>query len=143
MDWKTWLQQFDRWENATAAYSEEVLRSPLLLSPLGRMMTAAFQAKIGFDQALQHWWSFVGLPTRGEQERILHALNQLESRLYDLEERLAAGAHTQADGAQAASPAEGPVLRRSKEPPPARSRAASGARPTKRGKGRRGKAERP
>ena len=30
----------------------------------------------------------LGLPTRRDQERALHKLNQLESRLYDLEERL-------------------------------------------------------
>ena len=32
----------------------------------------------------------VGLPTRRDQERTLHKLNQLESRLYDLEEQLLA-----------------------------------------------------
>jgi len=38
--------------------------------------------------AVAAWWSSFGLPTRRDQERALHKLNQLESRLYDLEEQL-------------------------------------------------------
>lgn len=87
-DWKSLLKQFDRWENTTAAFSTEVLRSPLLLNPIGSAITQTFQAKSGLDRVLQQCWSALGLPTRTEQERVLHALNQLESRLYDLEEKL-------------------------------------------------------
>jgi hypothetical protein len=31
----------------------------------------------------------LGLPTKRDQERTLHALNELESKILDLEERLA------------------------------------------------------
>ena len=34
------------------------------------------------------WWGAMGLPTKKDQERALHAINELESRLLDLEERL-------------------------------------------------------
>ena len=37
---------------------------------------------------LDAWWSMWGLPTRRDHERTLHKLNQLESQLYDLQERL-------------------------------------------------------
>ena len=41
------------------------------------------------------WWSALGLPTKRDQERTLHALNQLESRLMDLEDKLEGGPWTQ------------------------------------------------
>ena len=34
-------------------------------------------------------WGLMGLPTKRDQERTLHALNQIQSRLLDLEEQLA------------------------------------------------------
>ncbi len=40
------------------------------------------------DDALMQTWANLGLPTRREQERMLHVLNQVQSRLMDLEERL-------------------------------------------------------
>lgn len=88
-DWKRWIREFDRWEEATAAFSEQVLRSPLLLNPLGATLTSAFRTKAIADRALQQLWSALGLPTRGEQERMLHALNQIESHLLDLREAIA------------------------------------------------------
>jgi hypothetical protein len=39
---------------------------------------------------LEHTWSAFGLSTRRDQERTLHLLNQLQSRIYDLEEQLLA-----------------------------------------------------
>jgi hypothetical protein len=47
------------------------------------------KAKAAGDDATARWWSLWGLPTRRDQERSLHALNQLQSRILDLEERLA------------------------------------------------------
>jgi hypothetical protein len=54
------------------------------------MLTAAMKTKAATDKAMSAWWSMLGLPTRRDQERSLHKLNQLESRLYDLEEKLKA-----------------------------------------------------
>ena len=69
------------------------------------MLTAAMKTKAATDRAVAAWWSTLGLPTRHDQERALHKLNQLESRLYDLEEQLytanaaaARGASTTAHG---------------------------------------------
>lgn len=87
--WDSWKRGFDAWENATAKYLETVLRSPLVLGPGGAMLTAAMRSKSAVDGAMGSWWSAVGLPTRRDQERSLHALNQLQSRLIDLEETLA------------------------------------------------------
>ena len=47
------------------------------------------KAKSASDNASAKWWGALGLPTKRDQERTLHALNELESKILDLEERLA------------------------------------------------------
>lgn len=88
MMWELWKKGFNAWEGSTAKLLEEVLASPLILSPSGQMMTSVMKAKAKSDDMVQQAWSRAGLPTRGDQERTLHALNQLQSRLLDLEEKL-------------------------------------------------------
>ena len=87
MIWDMWKQGFNAWEQATAQYMEKVLTNPGVLGPAGAMLTAVMKTKAATDRAMSAWWSAIGLPTRRDQERALHKLNQLESRLYDLEER--------------------------------------------------------
>ena len=89
MLWETWKKGFDAWEGATAKYFEAVLKSPAVLGPSGAMLTATMKAKAAYDNAVANWWSALGLPNRRDQERSLHALNQMQSRILDLEEKLA------------------------------------------------------
>jgi hypothetical protein len=89
MFWDTWKKGFDVWEQRTAEFTEQLLKSPLMLEPAGLMLSTAMKLKAASDQAVAAWWASVGLPTRRDQERTLHALNQLQSRIIDLEERLA------------------------------------------------------
>ena len=42
------------------------------------------------DDAKAQLWGQMGLPTKRDQERSLHLLNQLQSRIMDLEEKLQA-----------------------------------------------------
>ena len=51
---------------------------------------ALMKTKAATDKLADAWWSAWGLPTRRDQERSLHALNQIQSRLADIEEKLAA-----------------------------------------------------
>ena len=88
MIWKIWKDGFNQWEKTTAKYTEELLKSRLVLEPSGKMMNLAMKAKAQRDDAVAKWWSAMGLPTRHDQERTLHALNQLQSRIMDLEDRL-------------------------------------------------------
>ncbi len=88
MMWDLWKQSFNAWEQATTQFAEKVLQNPGVLGPTGAMLTAAMKTKAATDKAMSAWWSAFGLPTRRDQERALHTLNQLESKLYDLEERL-------------------------------------------------------
>jgi hypothetical protein len=83
-----WKKSFDVWENATAEFLEQWLRSPLVLAPSGAILSAVMKSKAAGDKMTRVWWGALGLPTKREQERTLHALNQLESRLLDLEEKL-------------------------------------------------------
>lgn len=87
--WDQWKRGFDAWESATAKLMEQVMKSPLVLGPSGTLLTAAMKAKAASDRAVAEWWGAIGLPTKRDQERTLHALNQLQSRLLDLEEQLA------------------------------------------------------
>ncbi len=89
LGWEQWKKSFDAWENSTAQLFEQYLKSPLVLGPSGAMLTAAMKAKATTDKAMASWWGAIGLPTKRDQERSLHALNQMQSRLLDLEERLA------------------------------------------------------
>jgi hypothetical protein len=89
LGWDLWKKGFDAWENATAQYAEKLLKSPLVLTPGGAMLSAVMKAKAATDKTATQFWGTLGLPTKRDQERTLHALNQIQSRLLDLEERLA------------------------------------------------------
>ncbi len=90
MIWDLWKQGFNTWEQATSQYFEKVMSNPGVLGPAGAMLTLSMKTKSATDRVMSAWWSSIGLPTRRDQERSLHKLNTLESRLYDLEEQLAA-----------------------------------------------------
>ncbi|MBX7191690.1 MAG: hypothetical protein K1X94_06520 [Sandaracinaceae bacterium] len=85
---KQWKTAFDQWENASAEYSEKVMKMPSVLVPAGRVLTGIMKAKAVSDRMQAQWWSAWGLPTKRDQERTLHLLHQLESKIRDLEEKL-------------------------------------------------------
>jgi hypothetical protein len=86
--WEQWKKGFDAWEDATAKLFEGWLRSPALLEPSGLVLSAWMRARAMQERALAGWWAQIGLPTRRDQERTLHLMHELESRIMDLEERL-------------------------------------------------------
>jgi len=86
--WTMWKKGFDAWEATTARVLDRALRSPILLEPGGAAITVAMKARAASHRAVSQCWSALGLPTRRDQDRVLHTLNQLESRLIDLEEQL-------------------------------------------------------
>ena len=87
--WELWKKGFYAWESSTAKLAEQWLRSPLVLKPAGDALTAVMKIKAANDKAAAAWLGAVGLPTKRDQERTLHALNQLQSQLYDLEDQIA------------------------------------------------------
>jgi hypothetical protein len=52
------------------------------------MLTAMMKTRAAAEQAKAKIWGEMGLPTKRDQERTLHLLNQLHSRVLDLEEKL-------------------------------------------------------
>jgi len=95
--WEMWKKAFYAWEGQTAKYIEEMLRNPIVLGPSGNMLGQMMKTKASSDKAMRSFWGNVGLPTKHDQERMLHALNQLQSRIYDLEERIEELSAKQAD----------------------------------------------
>ena len=89
--WETWRQGFEAWERSTAEVMEIWLRSPLVLGPAGALLSSVMKTKVASDKMSAMWWGAMGLPTKRDQERTLHALNELESRLLDLEEQMMDG----------------------------------------------------
>lgn len=87
--WDMWKKGFDAWESATAAYLEQVMKNPLLLGPSGKLMAEAMKAKAQNEKWNAQWVGMMGMATKRDQERTLHALNQIQSRLSDIEEKLA------------------------------------------------------
>ncbi len=88
MLWDTWKKGFDAWESATAKQIETVMKSPVILGSSGALLSKVMKVKLAKDNVTDRWWSMLGLPTKRDQERALHTLNKLESRLMDLDERL-------------------------------------------------------
>jgi len=111
--WDTWKKGFDSWEGATAKLFESLLKSPMVLEPAGSALSAAMKAKIARDKTIAQAWAALGLPTRRDQERILHALNQIQSRLLDLEEKL----EDRASGSRPVPPERGRRAASSPVPP--------------------------
>ena len=87
--WELYKKYFNVWESATAQYMEHWLKSPMILEPAGAWLSASMKLKAKADQGAATFWGNLGLPTKRDQERSLHKLNQLESKLLDLEEKLA------------------------------------------------------
>ena len=79
---------FDTWEGSAAPLIERALKSPVVLEPAGALLSVVMKVKATADRASYHWWRAVGLATRSDQERAMHALNLLQSRLMDFEEEL-------------------------------------------------------
>ncbi len=88
MGWDDWKKRFDAWEDRTARQLEVGLRSSTFIAPASAALTRALRAKVTLDRLQTALVGALGLPTKADQERTLHALHRLESRLMDLEEKL-------------------------------------------------------
>ena len=91
---------FDAWESTTAGYVEKWMKSPLLLAPIGTLLTQAMRLKEAQDRLFTACWSALGLSTKRDQERTLFALHKLEGRLLDIEEKLDATSDNNGNGSK-------------------------------------------
>ena len=88
LGWDRWKKGFDRWENEAAGWFDKALRSSAVLTPAGAALTATMRTKAAMDAGIEAFWAAWRLPTRTDQERTLHQLNQVQGQLFDLRERL-------------------------------------------------------
>lgn len=103
MNWETYKKYFNAWEGPTAVWLEARLKSPMFLEPAAAGLSALMKVKAAVDEKTASFIGALGLPTKRDQERTLHALNQIQGRLLDLEDRLAefsAAAEAQKQGKQ-------------------------------------------
>ena len=87
--WDLTKRAFNVWEKATAKVLDRWLENPAVLEPAGAWLGSMMKLKQQTDKMTAAWWGAVGLPTKRDQERTLHLINQLHSRVMDLEEQLA------------------------------------------------------
>lgn len=86
--WDRLKRSFEAWESTASPLLQRASRSRVVVAPVGMALTTAMRLLALRESALELWWSSLGLATRAEQERALHAVHRLEGRLADLEERL-------------------------------------------------------
>lgn len=82
------LAAFRRWESLTDHPLESALGSPRVTRVAGEWLSLIARAGALQQRWLRTWWSTWGMASREDQERAQHALNELQSRLYDLEDML-------------------------------------------------------
>lgn len=85
--WDRSKRRFAQWERGTAKLADFMLRAPLVRASAGFWLRALSGAKTTSDAATTAWCRAMGLPTRRDQLRQLHLLNELRSQVMDLTER--------------------------------------------------------
>jgi len=66
----------------------KITTHPLFLGGVGVALNATSYRKLIQKRILQSFWGSLELPNRGEQEKALYLLSELEARLARLEKRL-------------------------------------------------------
>lgn len=82
---------FDAWEPRAAIAWDAAVRQSWVVEPLAATITTVARAKGVADAVRRRLLRALGLPSREDQERVLFLLQRMESRLIDLEDRLAEG----------------------------------------------------
>lgn len=83
-------RRLDALEERVGHLVEAWVRDRRVLEPTAALLSGVLRSKHLLDRGLRRVWRGLGLPSRRDQERTLHLLYELESKLMDLEERLEA-----------------------------------------------------
>jgi len=86
--WDGFKKRFDRWDGKVSEALEGALRNQLILEPAAQLVTTAAKGFRRFNRLREGALGTLGLATKNDQERTLHLLNELNSRIVDLEEKL-------------------------------------------------------
>ena len=88
---RAWRMWFDAWEPGAARAWDSLARQSWLVEPVAATITLVGRTKAFADSLRRRLLRGCGLATREDQDRILFLLQRMESRLLDLEDRLANG----------------------------------------------------
>lgn len=81
-------QTYCIWEQFTSQYMEELLRNRQFLDMTGKAIENSLHFKQQLDRIVEATVAMMQLPTRGDMDRVLHKLNELEALLRDMNEKL-------------------------------------------------------
>jgi hypothetical protein len=81
-------QNVQFWDLLMRQYAEGLLRNQQFLDLTGRAVESTFQFRQQIDQLVEAALATMQLPTRGDLDRALHKLNELEGQLRDLHEKV-------------------------------------------------------
>jgi BMFP domain-containing protein YqiC len=81
---------FSEWEKKLAEFMDKRMRDPDFMKVVGQGITATMDAKSHIDARLEEWFRTLNLPTKDDMEKVWTTVNALETRLIDLEDRVAA-----------------------------------------------------
>jgi len=84
--WRIW---FDAWEPRAAEAWDGTLRRPWVVEPVAAALTVLGRANTIRHEIARRVWRACGLATQHDQDRLLFLLQRMESRILDLEDRLA------------------------------------------------------
>jgi hypothetical protein len=86
--WSTFKAKFDSLENRAAGRIERLAQNPFLVGASARALTTFAQSKQTMDRAIAETLGIFGLATKRDQERLMHMVVELQSKLLDIEENL-------------------------------------------------------
>ena len=81
-------QNFQLWDLLMRQYAEGLLRNQQFLDATGRAVESTFQVRQQIDKLVEASLEQMQLPTRSDMDRALHKLNELESQLRDLHDKV-------------------------------------------------------
>lgn len=87
--WRALKESVDSWDRKMAPVFDTWLKHDGVVDAAGRGLTAASRARAVQQRILRGLWRELGLPTRSAQERLLAAVQRLETRVIDQQETIA------------------------------------------------------
>ena len=88
LDVDTFKRFYEVWEKATSEAMEMWLKSPLFAASAGKAVEKSAEFKKYIDDIIERTLKNMHLSTKGDVGRVLASLNNLESRVNDLAEKI-------------------------------------------------------
>ena len=88
---KMFTKMFNTWEQQASQSMEQYLRNPSVLNFVGNFLQSGLKYKIYWDQFCLHSLKNLMLPNKRDQEKMMHQLNELNSRINDVEDNIEEG----------------------------------------------------